>query len=52
MAGLRAQRGLLPGELANSHCSTGRLWLLVQGELMQHDTGFALMLAAGEMSED
>lgn len=50
--GLRAQRGLLPGELANPCCSTGKLWLLLQGELMHHATGFALMLAAGEMSQD
>lgn len=51
MTGMRAQRGLLLGKPANPCCSTGRLWLLVQGELMQLDTGFALMLAAAKRSK-
>lgn len=39
---LRVQRGLLQGELANPCSSAGRLWLQVQGESMQHDSGFVL----------
>lgn len=48
MTGLRTQWELLPEEPANPLQS----WLLVWGVLMQRDTGFGLMPAAGETSED